>query len=191
MDPSKETIRFEAARHRDRIEINEDELEAAADHFMEKIKPVPGQVVGAYWPKGKEINPYSIIERLIENGIGIALPVVLDTTERKLGFAAWDLDVKLIRSKFGVMQPEITDKTRWVCPDILIVPLLAFDQRGFRLGYGGGYYDSTIRDLRAQKGITAVGLAYATQACIFNLPREEHDEKMDWIITPARTYKFC
>ncbi len=190
MNLTKETIRLEALRHRDRIEASEDELDAAAELFMEKLSPSPGQVVGAYWPKGKEINSYPVIERLLAAGIDVALPVVRKKLGKRLGFAYWDGKSKLVKGAYGVMQPEINDQTIWVQPDILIVPLLAFDRKGIRLGYGGGYYDLTISELRAGKNVIVAGLAYAGQACLFDLPREEHDEKMDWIITPVQAYRF-
>ncbi len=181
---------MEALRHRDRLEVSEDDLEAAASIFLKEINPSYGQVVGAYWPKGKEINPYPVLEKLLELGIKVSLPVVSRKAGKRLGFALWDKETKLVKGAYGVMQPEISENTEIVQPDILIVPMLAFDQKGCRLGYGGGYYDTTIRELRAEKDIIVVGLAYAEQACLFSLPREEHDEYMDWIVTPARSYKF-
>jgi 5-formyltetrahydrofolate cyclo-ligase len=190
MNLTKDTIRLEAMRHRDRIEADENDLEKAAELFMKEIAPKPEQVVAAYWPKGKEINPYPIMEHLLAEGIEIALPVVRKKMGKRLGFALWNEKVKLVKGAYGVMQPEANKKTKWVEPDILIAPLLAFDQKGIRLGYGGGYYDNTIRELRSEKEVVVVGLAYAGQACLFDLPREEHDEKMDWIITPVQSYRF-
>ena len=70
------------------------------------------------------------------------------------------------------------------------MPMLAFDRPGNRLGHGGGYYDTTLRALREKKKITAVGVAYAQQAVLFSLPVEDHDEKLDWIITEQNTHRF-
>jgi 5-formyltetrahydrofolate cyclo-ligase len=100
-----------------------------------------------------------------------------------LSFAKWEEGMPLKKSPFGVMQPEVNDNTEWLDPDILIIPMLAFDRQGYRIGYGGGYYDATIKHLRTKKDVIAVGVAYAQQAVLFNLPVEPHDEKMDWIIT--------
>ena len=71
------------------------------------------------------------------------------------------------------------------------MPLLAFDRRGHRLGYGEGYYDATLADLRARKKVIAVGLAYAQQAILFNLPAEDHDQPLDWIITPQIAQRYA
>ena len=89
-----------------------------------------------------------------------------------------------------MLEPVVHEGTQWLEPDVVIVPLLAFDRRGYRLGQGGGYYDATLADLRAKKNIIAVGLAYAQQACLFNLPVEEHDQKLDWVVTPQGAQEF-
>ena len=75
-----------------------------------------------------------------------------------------------------------------VQPDVLLVPLLAFDRRGFRLGYGGGFYDRTLEKLRALKKVTAIGVAYAGQE-IDAVPYEEFDQRLDWIMTEKETIK--
>jgi 5-formyltetrahydrofolate cyclo-ligase len=108
-----------------------------------------------------------------------------------LGFAFWKDDMELKRGgEHDVLEPVVNDSTRWLDPDIVIVPLLAFDRRGYRLGQGGGHYDATLEKLRAKKKIIAVGLAYAQQACLFNLPVEDHDQKLDWVITPQGAHSF-
>ena len=79
------------------------------------------------------------------------------------------------------MEPQSNEAVE---PDILIVPMLAFDRKGIRLGQGGGYYDATLETLRNKKTIQAIGVAYASQAVLFTLPAEAHDQKMDYILTP-------
>src|SRR6185503_17417551 len=101
----------------------------------------------------------------------------------------WKDGDPLAEGAFGIMQPS-TDAPKWVDPDIVVVPLLAFDRRGYRLGYGSGYYDVTLAALRAKKKIVAVGLGYGQQAVLFNLPSEPHDEKLDWVITPQKAHSF-
>jgi len=191
---SKETLRLEAQRHRDRIELlgqNEDPEHACA-LFFETIKPAPGQNVALYWPKGKEFDTGAIIERLLKEGIGCALPVMAtDRDDKVLRFARWDESVALVEGPFKVMQPVVDEATKWITPDIIVVPLLAFDRRGQRLGYGGGYYDATLAALRAQKpDLIAAGVAYAQQAVLFNLPAEPHDQKLDWVITPQKVHRY-
>lgn len=186
MSDTKETLRIEARKHRARLDPAVETPEAAAELFFQSIKPQPGQVVAAYWPKGREFDPSPIIERLLADGITCALPVCRpDSLE--LGFARWNETIELKEGAFGIMEPAVHD---WVEPDIVIVPLLAFDRQGYRLGQGGGYYDATLAALRAKKDIVAVGVAYAQQAVLLKLPSEPHDQKLDWVITPQGTHYF-
>ena len=91
----------------------------------------------------------------------------------------------------GILQPQAESTDCFVKPDIIVVPFLAFDRRGHRLGYGKGHYDATIAALREQgRTVTTVGLGYAKQAVLFNLPSEEHDEQMDWVITPHNAHRY-
>lgn len=161
----------------------------ACDLFFEKIAIEPGQVVAAYWPKGTEIDPTAILEKLIKDNIICVLPIVVKGN-CKLKFARWDGQSSLEKGPFGVQQPVQDNNTEYLDPDIVVVPMLAFDRRGYRLGYGGGYYDATLASLREKKKIIAVGLAYAQQAVLFNLPVEDHDEKLDWIITPQAAHSY-
>lgn len=105
-------------------------------------------------------------------------------------FSRWTEDTKMHKSAFGVMEPVTDEETDWVDPDIVLVPLLAFDRRGHRLGNGGGHYDATLADLRARKEVLAVGIGYAQQAVLFNLPAGPHDQRLDWIITPKEARAF-
>ncbi len=188
-ESNKTILRFEARRHRARMDIRTEGPLDACDHFFTSIKPETGQVIAAYWPHNKEFDSQPIIERLLEEGFQCALPVT-QKDARPLRFAKWRDDMDLKAGDHGALEPVVTAKTEWLEPDILIVPLLAFDRRGYRLGQGGGHYDATLKELRAKKNIVAVGLAYAQQACLFNLPVEEHDQKLDWVITPQGAQSF-
>lgn len=190
MYATKETLRIEAMRHRDRLDIDERDVEKACALFFENVEIKPDAVVSAYWPKGKEFNTHPIIEKLLAQGNTVCLPVVREDPEAPLGFAAWDGQCELARGPLGIFQPVCADETPWFDPDVVIVPLLAFDRQGNRLGYGGGYYDRTLRHLRKTKTITAAGLAYSEQLCLFSLPEEEYDEKLDLVITPEMVYRF-
>lgn len=186
MTDSKEVIRAEAKRHRAFIDPASENIDSAVDLFFEKIQPQKDQVIAGYWPKGREFDAAIILERAVDEGLSCALPVI-QKDSRELKFAPWDKTSELEKGPFDVLQPTSQE---FVLPDIVIVPLLVFDRRGGRLGYGGGYYDATLKALRAQKDILAVGVAYAVQACLFNLPSEEHDEKLDWVITPQDAHEF-
>jgi 5-formyltetrahydrofolate cyclo-ligase len=190
MSAEKEVIRHEAILHRNRIDPFSEDIEAVCEHFFTALNPQPGQVISIYWPKGREFTPAAIIEELLNKGFTCALPVV-EKEQRVLKFARFDQSSTLEEGPYKIMQPEVNENTVWLEPDILIVPLLAFDRRGYRLGYGGGHYDATITDLRSRKNVTVVGLGYGQQAVIFNLPIEPHDEKLDWIITPLEARSFA
>jgi len=186
----KEITRQEAKRHRERINAFAENLDAISEQFFEKINLEENHVVALYWAKGREFDPGGILEELLQNGIKCVLPVIQKDSKILL-FARWDEDIKLEKGPFDVMQPVISDKTEWLDPDILIVPMLAFDRHGHRLGYGGGYYDATISKLREEKSVVTVGVAYAQQAVLFNLPVEDHDQKLDWIITTQDARYFA
>lgn len=185
----KDSLRQEAIRHRDRIDPASENNDSATALFFHHVQPVKEQVIGAYWAKGREFNPDGLLEKLLGDGFTCALPVMKEGS-KELGYAVWNDGDPLVEGPYGIWQPAIGAKTRWVDPDIVVVPLLAFDRRGYRLGYGSGYYDVTLRALRANKKIVAVGLGYGQQAVLFNLPSEPHDEKLDWVITPQKAHNF-
>ena len=185
---TKATLREEAIRFRNTIDPSSEDTEEFITEFLECLKPQPGQVVALYWPKGREFDTGPLIDQLLKQGITCGLPVI-QKDSKKLRFAKWDESMPLAPGLFDVMQPVVDDKTIWLDPDIVVVPMLAFDRHGYRLGYGGGYYDTTLEALRARKTIQAVGIGYSAQAVLFNLPSEPHDQKMDWIITPHKVQR--
>lgn len=187
MTSEKDRIRKEAKRFRDQLDISPDWAAQAADIFFEAIKPDLSSIVSVYYPIGKEIDPSPIVERLWASGVQVALPVIT-AGQRALDFVVWDAHTPLAAASFGTYEPE--DTSRLVVPDIVIVPLLAFDQRGNRMGYGQGHYDATLSRLRAQKNVLAVGLAYAEQAVLLPLPAEPHDQRLDLVVTPQRIFDF-
>lgn len=186
---SKETLRKEAVRCRDRIVPDPARSERLCRRFFDAIQPDLSQIVAAYWPKGREASPLAILERLAEQNYACALPVIPEEG-RVLRFARWHATEPLKEGPYGILQPPINQETLWVDPDIVVVPLLAFDRLGNRLGYGGGYYDATLSALRARKNILVVGLAYAEQLCLFPLPSEPHDQRLDCVLTPESCLRF-
>ncbi len=180
MSDQKEVLRDQARKHRTLTDIRHEDVEDATPLFFDTVQPQEGQVIAAYWPKGREFDPTHILEQALEKGFKCALPKV-EADTKILKFIEWDNKAKLIKGAFGIMEPESNEE---ISPDIFVVPMLAFDRRGSRLGQGGGYYDATLSHYRGQKDITAVGIAYALQAVLFSLPVEAHDEKMDYILTP-------
>jgi 5-formyltetrahydrofolate cyclo-ligase len=186
MTDTKAELREQARIHRDHLPPDISAPEDAANAFHKAITVAPGQVVAGYWPKGKEFDVRYILDDLLKAGVQCALPVVSKET-RVMLFADWNASTAMVTGAYDIMEPETKN---FVEPDIVLVPMLAFDRKGHRLGYGGGYYDATIADLRSRKSIIAVGVGYAEQAVLFNLPTDDHDQKLDMIITPRSVHDF-
>lgn len=140
----------------------------------------PGYVSG-YYPMEGEIWPLPLMAALKAKGHSLALPVMQGKAEL-LVFRAWTPGDPLIPGVWGIRQPA-PDRPE-VLPDIVLVPLLAFDARGYRLGYGGGFYDRTVRALRSLKSILAVGLAL-DELEVDAVPHLDYDERLDWVLTPS------
>jgi 5-formyltetrahydrofolate cyclo-ligase len=188
-DLDKQELREQAKKHRAKLQPNMDEAESACRLFFEAVQPQSDDIIALYWPKKNEFSTQLILENLLDQGRTCVLPVMQEDS-RILKFAAWQHGQPLAQKAFGVYEPIIDEATDWKNPDIVIVPMLAFDRTGNRLGYGGGFYDATLESLRKQKSITAVGVAYDSQMVLFPLPREEHDEPLDLVITPQKVYRF-
>lgn len=184
MDGDKESLRKEAALHRARIVRGAEDGARACAHFFEALAPGPEKIVAAYWPRGTEFSPLDILHELLRRGNICALPAMRGGGERVLDFIVWSDGAPLVEGSFGLLEPRRDEGARIAAPDIVLVPLLAFDRKGYRLGYGKGCYDATLSVLRETKPVLAVGLAFAEQAVLFNLPREPHDVPLDWIVTP-------
>lgn len=185
-DLSKDDLREQAQIHRTQLPPDITAAEEAARLFAETVSAAKGQVVAGYWPMGKEFDVRYILDDLLKAGVTCALPVA-GKDSRVMRFVQWNDKTVMKKGGFGIMEPEGGDL---VDPDILLVPFLAFDRRGYRLGRGGGHYDATLADLRARKHILAVGVGYAEQAVLFNLPVEDHDQRLDLIITPRGVHDF-
>lgn len=189
MSEQKQVYRIEAKRHRERMDIRDEDPETAAKNFIKSIKPAEGSVIGIYWPKGREIDTSDLLHLLLEQGHQVALPV-MQQDSRVLKYVIWQEHDELVKGEFDILQPAVSDTTEYVRPDIVVVPMLAFDRKGHRLGYGGGFYDATLSALRADKPVLAVGYAYSKQAVLFNLPSEDHDQALDWVITPKDVHCY-
>ena len=160
--------------------------EAAAARFLASVALPPKAVVSAYWPMGEELDPRPLMRALHAAGHGVCLPAVVQRGA-PLVFRAWTPGTVLSPNVFGTSAPPPDAPV--VRPDALLVPLLAFDAAGWRLGYGGGYYDRTLRELRSAGGALAIGFGYAAQE-VEALPREPFDEPLDWIVTECEARAF-
>lgn len=189
MNQSKQELRQQALRHRQHMALDDENAEDVIACFYDLCAPLGDREVALYWPKTHEFDTIPLIMELVRNGVTCGLPVTYKDS-RELAFAYWDDNTPLERGRYDVQHPRVDEETYWLDPDIVIVPMLAFDQRGYRLGFGGGYYDATLNALRSRKTILAIGVAYAQQACLFPLPAEAHDEKLDFVITPKGIQSF-
>ena len=138
-----------------------------------------GVVVSGYMPMKSEINPLPLLRRLAEAGARLALPVVAGPG-KPLIMRAWSFGEPLVAGVWGIRQPPAQAPATE--PDILIVPLLAFDRAGHRIGYGAGYYDMTIAGARARRAVSAVGIAFAAQE-VEAVPAGPRDEPLDLVLT--------
>lgn len=143
-------------------------------------------VVSGFAAFEDELDPLPLMTALADQGHPLALPV---TTGRgnPLVFRLWAPYVPLVDAAFGLREPP--EDAPEVLPDILLVPLLAFDASGYRLGFGAGYYDRTLARLRADREVVAIGIAYDIQK-VDNVPHDGYDERLDWVLTPSGPLKI-
>ncbi|KAA0688983.1 5-formyltetrahydrofolate cyclo-ligase [Azospirillum brasilense] len=189
---AKDAARAQARARRD--SLSDDQMRAFAadalrDRFLEElVRPgfiADGPVAG-YWPLGSELDVRPLLLHLRTGGRSIALPVS-GPRGQALTFRDWDPALPLDAGRYGIQEPG-ADRSE-VVPAVLLVPMLAFDRSGHRLGYGAGYYDRTLDALRAIRPVLAVGMAFAAQE-MDAVPHGAHDERLDWILTERETLRF-
>ncbi len=152
--------------------------------MLPDLRPGPLTIAG-YHPKGDEADVQPALSALAAAGHATALPVVTGRAW-PLVFRLWRPGHPLVPGAFRIMEP--MGDAPLVQPDIVLVPLLAFDQAGYRLGYGGGFYDRTLEVLRAEAPTLAVGIGYAGQG-VDKLPIDAYDQKLDWIVTEQGSWR--
>ena len=153
---------------------------ALARVVLATIDFATGDAVSGYSPLGDEIDPRPVLEALHERGHPIGLPAMPGAAQ-PLTFRAWQPGAELQDGGYGTRVPP--ESAPAIVPRVLLVPMLAFDRAGYRLGYGGGFYDRTLEQLRADQPDTlAVGIAYQAQE-VDRVPRGRHDQRLDTILT--------
>jgi 5-formyltetrahydrofolate cyclo-ligase len=186
-DSPKARLREQALALRDALPASE--RAAAASTIAARPFPVkvdPGTVVSGFSPMKSEINPIPLMRRLADAGANLALPTIAGRGN-PLTMRAWAFGEPLNSGQWGIREP--FPDARVVDPDILIVPLAAFDRAGHRIGYGAGYYDMTINALRAKKPVVAIGIAFAAQE-IPLVPATERDARLDLVLTEREIIDF-
>jgi 5-formyltetrahydrofolate cyclo-ligase len=184
---SKADLRAAALAKRDAL--SDEQRAAAAQGLAKRGLPVaitPGMVVSAYSPIRNEIDPVPLMRKLAEQGAKLALPAVL-ARGKSLAFRAWSPDDRLMLGPLGI--PEPSPAAAEMIPDVMLIPLAAFDRQGHRIGYGAGHYDYTLAHLRKVKAIAAVGIAFAVQE-IKAVPALPHDVALDYVLTEKKMFDF-
>ena len=176
----KSIVRKDALMRRDAIPAAE--RAQAAETIAARAFPLavgPGMVVSGFMPLKTEINPLPLMRKLAAAGAQLALPAIAGRG-KPLVMRAFAFGDELASGQWGIREPK--PDAPEVVPDILLVPLLAFDRIGHRVGYGAGYYDMTIMGLRARKAVVAVGIAFAAQE-IARVPTTARDAPLDLVLT--------
>ena len=184
IDDAKKQLRAAMQARRDALPPGE--RQAAAEAIAARIFPLPvgrGTIVSGFMPLRSEINPLPLMQKLAGAGASLALPVIAGRG-KALVMRAWRWGEPLNPGIWGIREPK--PDAPEVEPDILLVPLLAFDRRGQRIGYGAGYYDMTIARLRARKATTAIGIAFAVQE-VGAVPADAFDAPLDLVLTEQET----
>jgi 5-formyltetrahydrofolate cyclo-ligase len=185
--PSKADLRAAALAKRDAL--TDQHRAAAAEAIAKRGLPIeiaPGAVVSGYSPIRSEIDPVPLMRMLAAKGIRLALPAVL-ARGKSLAFRAWSPGDRLMLGPLGILEP--SPAAAELIPDIMLVPLAAFDRLGHRIGYGAGHYDYTLAHLRKTKSIMAIGLGFAAQE-IRTVPALAHDVALDYVLTETQMFDF-
>jgi 5-formyltetrahydrofolate cyclo-ligase len=187
IEEEKAIIRRDATTRRNALPADLRAL--AAETIAARPFPLPvspGTIVSGFMPLKSEINPLPLLRKLAAEGARLALPAI-EGRGKPLIMRAFAFGDTLDTGQWGIREPK-PDASE-IAPDIMLVPLLAFDRAGRRIGYGAGYYDMTIAKFRAAKPVATVGLAYAAQE-IAEVPVTERDARLDLVLTERETIDF-
>ncbi|WP_282606697.1 5-formyltetrahydrofolate cyclo-ligase [Pelagibius sp. Alg239-R121] len=187
LDERKQALRKEAKlRRRAAFDAERDLPTALRDRVLATLNIPAGTVVSGFWPLADELDLRPLLQALDAGGCQIVLPAMTGK-DRPLVFRDWKPGDELVPAGFGTLEPAPSRESR--APDLLLVPLLAFDRQGYRLGYGGGFYDRSLAELRAAKKVTAVGVAFSALE-VDLVPKDANDQQLDWIVTEREAIEF-
>jgi 5-formyltetrahydrofolate cyclo-ligase len=155
----------------------------AAELLADVLTAHAGKALAGYMPMRTEIDPLPAMAA--HQGL-VGVPVIM-AAATPLKFREWAPGVAMVAGEFGALIPA---EGAWVAPQVVIVPLLAFDARGYRLGYGGGFYDRTLQGLRAKGPVLAIGFAFAAQE-VDEVPTDAFDQKLDMVVTEKGLRQFA
>ena len=180
---SKSILRKKILKRRENINKRNIQINFSQIVKLLKKEKITKKDIGGYYPVNFEVDDLELLKKLEKDNFAISLPVIKKNFE--MDFYRWSYFESLKINKYGIPEPEIRDL---VYPDILFVPLVAFDKNLNRLGYGGGYYDRLITKLSKKKNFLKIGLAFSTQE-IEKVPTNEYDQKLDYIVTERNIIK--
>lgn len=185
--PLKDELRAVALARRDALDAEQRAGAAVAIAVrMPQLNITSSTVVAGYAPIRTEIDPVPLMQSLAGQGAALAMPAI-SRPDVALAFRAWKPGEALVRGALGTYEPSANIVE--VVPDIVLVPLVAFDRAGHRIGYGAGYYDRTLEALRRHKTLIAIGLAFAVQE-IPQVPALSHDVRLDYVLTETDLFDF-
>ena len=173
----KSKLRKKILRIREKIFKNNTQINFSQITNILKKEKINKRVIGGYYPVNFEIDDLKLLKKFEENKLIISLPVIKKNFQ--MDFYKWSFSNLLKVNKYGIPEPDVKNK---IYPDILLIPLVAFDKNLNRLGYGGGYYDRYIKKLSKKKNIIKIGLALSFQK-INKVPINAYDQKLDYIVT--------
>ncbi len=153
--------------------------QAIRTNFIQALNIMPQTIFGAYYPIGAEVNCRPLMDTLHAMGHTIALPIVVEK-EEPLIYRMYKSGDQLEKGPFGT--PEPVDFMPELVPDVMILPVMGFSAKGYRLGYGTGFFDRTVKKFRMEKPIKVIAVAYSGQE-IEDFPVEQHDARCDMVIT--------
>ena len=182
----KQEYREHALEHRKNRLTDESDFERVVDVFFENYDGENNKIVALYWPIKKEFDTRFLMDELVGRDFKVVLPIV-QKDKREMIFKEWTHDCEMKANQFGILEPQ---EGNTYLPDIILAPLLAYDQKGNRLGYGRGHYDNTVAAIRAEKEVQYIGVGYEDQAVLFDLPTEEHDIRLEYLLTPDGVKEF-
>ena len=151
-------------------------------NLISKILKSKNKILGGYFPVNYEVDTFQLMRVLKQKKFKLSLPVV--SSKFDMNFYLWNFNDPLNVNKYGIPEPQLKKK---VIPDVLLVPMVAYDDKLNRLGYGGGYYDRFFKK-NEKKNIIKIGLAISCQE-VKRLPTNSFDKKMDFILTEKKLYK--
>ena len=184
---AKRAMRREATARRRELAAPDDAGPLLIDNLLGAGAVPDGATVSGFWPIGSEIDMAPVLRALAVRGHAVALPVVVGR-DRPLVFRAWREGDAMAEGPYGIREP--LDSAPEIAPQVLLVPLLAFDRAGYRLGYGGGFYDRSLAMLREGGRAIAIGAAWAAQE-VPAVPHDQHDQPLDWMLTERECFRIA